>query len=408
MDHNHPSDEQEDDLDLGMYSLPTSASASSVSDHSGRSRRLGQQRIDFNISPPTIPRSDTANIFTGGAFASASASSSWSTSTIPTTTTSTSSRYPNQYQDHTHQYLQQHQYPTQSVNEPQRFVQGQIPSYHQGEEPGAGSQYQEGVPSQVQWQQSRILPTSTSTSTAQLQSHSHRHFFTPLHIHSTNEESKFATTGTNTNPISPAGVTSPGFHSFASPSYPRMVRQQQQHQQQVPVPVPLVSQLQHGVAALSPPPPTPSTSRPISAPTLGTAISSDSVDSETRRRQRRNKKSAISAAQRNVKTPTLQELMITPTQIEDKGPSPSPIPGSKSPPAQNLRGDPFRSAKVKTEICRHYNTPKGCPFGDKCNYAHGEHELKYTKLMDLERAGLVDIEIFRTHPCPTWVATGAW
>mmetsp|Transcript_2438 Transcript_2438/g.4546 ORF Transcript_2438/g.4546 Transcript_2438/m.4546 type:complete len:528 (-) Transcript_2438:331-1914(-) len=27
--------------------------------------------------------------------------------------------------------------------------------------------------------------------------------------------------------------------------------------------------------------------------------------------------------------------------------------------------------------------------------------------MDLERAGLVDIEIFRTHPCPTWVATGA-
>lgn len=80
----------------------------------------------------------------------------------------------------------------------------------------------------------------------------------------------------------------------------------------------------------------------------------------------------------------------------------------KSPPPQNLRGDPFRSAKVKTEICRNFMSDKGCPFGDKCNYAHGENELKFTKLMDLERAGLVDVEIFRTHPCPTWVATGTW
>ena len=42
---------------------------------------------------------------------------------------------------------------------------------------------------------------------------------------------------------------------------------------------------------------------------------------------------------------------------------------------QELRGDFFRSAKAKTELCRHYTTPKGCAFGDKCNYAHGEHEL---------------------------------
>lgn len=80
----------------------------------------------------------------------------------------------------------------------------------------------------------------------------------------------------------------------------------------------------------------------------------------------------------------------------------------KAPLPQNLRGDPFRSAKVKTELCRHFGTPKGCPFGDKCNYAHGVHELKYTKLMSLERAGLVDVEIFRIHPCPIWVATGSW
>lgn len=74
---------------------------------------------------------------------------------------------------------------------------------------------------------------------------------------------------------------------------------------------------------------------------------------------------------------------------------------------QNLRGDPFRSAKIKTELCRHFMSSKGCIFGDKCNYAHGDHELKYTTLMDLQRAGLVDVNTFRTHPCPTWVAVGS-
>ena len=75
---------------------------------------------------------------------------------------------------------------------------------------------------------------------------------------------------------------------------------------------------------------------------------------------------------------------------------------------QNLRGDPFRSAKVKTEMCRDYNKPGGCRFGDKCNYAHGVHQLKNQKLMDLAAAGLVDIEVYRTHVCVPWVATGAW
>lgn len=89
-------------------------------------------------------------------------------------------------------------------------------------------------------------------------------------------------------------------------------------------------------------------------------------------------------------------------------PATESLDSRESPLPQNLRGDPFRSAKVKTELCRNFNTAKGCPFGDKCNYAHGEHELKFTKLMDLHRAGLIDLEIFRTHPCPTWVATGAW
>mmetsp|Transcript_16026 Transcript_16026/g.29063 ORF Transcript_16026/g.29063 Transcript_16026/m.29063 type:complete len:857 (-) Transcript_16026:234-2804(-) len=88
--------------------------------------------------------------------------------------------------------------------------------------------------------------------------------------------------------------------------------------------------------------------------------------------------------------------------------SPAPLsPDDLKPLPQNLRGDPFRSAKVKTELCRYFNSPKGCIFGVKCNYAHGENELKFNKLMDLEAAGLVDVEVFRCHVCLTWVATGA-
>ncbi len=122
-------------------------------------------------------------------------------------------------------------------------------------------------------------------------------------------------------------------------------------------------------------------------------------------------RSRTSRRERNSISPAM--LMAAPTTC-------TPTPGrneenltvdkqnKKSPPPQNLRGDPFRSAKVKTELCRNFNSAKGCPFGDKCNYAHGENELKFTRLMDLERAGLVDIEIFRTHPCSSWVATGSW
>ena len=78
------------------------------------------------------------------------------------------------------------------------------------------------------------------------------------------------------------------------------------------------------------------------------------------------------------------------------------------PQPQNLRGDPFRSAKMKTELCRHFNTKKGCTFGATCNYAHGEHELNKRKLMELDADGLLDVEVYRCYACPTWVATGAW
>lgn len=98
----------------------------------------------------------------------------------------------------------------------------------------------------------------------------------------------------------------------------------------------------------------------------------------------------------------------SPSTTSSQSPDPESQHDSQKPLPQNLRGDPFRSAKVKTELCRFFNTPKGCVFGSKCNYAHGEQELKFNKLMDLEAAGMVDVEVFRCHVCSTWVGTGSW
>jgi|LauGreDrversion4_2_1035121.scaffolds.fasta_scaffold1230244_1 hypothetical protein len=32
--------------------------------------------------------------------------------------------------------------------------------------------------------------------------------------------------------------------------------------------------------------------------------------------------------------------------------------------------------KYKTMLCRHYETSKGCVYKDKCQFAHGTHELR--------------------------------
>lgn len=35
-------------------------------------------------------------------------------------------------------------------------------------------------------------------------------------------------------------------------------------------------------------------------------------------------------------------------------------------------------AKYKTMLCKHFDTPKGCVYKDKCQFAHGANELKST------------------------------
>ncbi len=32
--------------------------------------------------------------------------------------------------------------------------------------------------------------------------------------------------------------------------------------------------------------------------------------------------------------------------------------------------------KYKSMLCKHYETTKGCSFGERCQFAHGVHELR--------------------------------
>ena len=75
---------------------------------------------------------------------------------------------------------------------------------------------------------------------------------------------------------------------------------------------------------------------------------------------------------------------------------------------QNFRDDPQKRARVKTELCQNFMTGKSCKYGRKCNYAHGHHELKLTKLKERHEAGLLDAATYRTRPCFDHIATGSW
>ena len=81
------------------------------------------------------------------------------------------------------------------------------------------------------------------------------------------------------------------------------------------------------------------------------------------------------------------------------------------PTPQNLRDNPERLAKIKTELCHYWQNSNVCPWGTNCNYAHGEHELKfrYSTLLLMESSGQIpNAFTYLARPCSTWVTTGAW
>jgi len=85
---------------------------------------------------------------------------------------------------------------------------------------------------------------------------------------------------------------------------------------------------------------------------------------------------------------------------------------TRHPTPQNLRDNPERHAKVKTEICHFYEVggAQMCPWGAACNYAHGKQELKfrYTTLRLMESSGqIANARTYLARPCMTWVSTGA-
>jgi len=423
-------------IGIGTTSIHSNTNSNTTNSNTDDERRsriglLGQQRNDFNISPPTIPRSDTANIFSGGLFTNINSNRNINTDINANTDFTNAAFFQQSAPLHSQSYSHSHWH-TQMQGQEQ--AQGLIPPYQQQQQDShhhQQQQHQQQPPepsNNLRWQ-SRMIPQAqhdTFTSNRDRD----RRFFTPLHFANTNTNTEESKLPSSFHPISPVGVTSPGFQQqqiITSPPIGLIHETQtlpstSAASSSTPIAAPISSPIPMMCYPINSSTPTQQYSyRPPSAMTIGTSasmeIGEDSVDSEGRvRQQRKNRKSA----QRRLRTPggsgggsnTGAASMSGNTSGSNTGFSfltgrNEHESGAKSPPPQNLRGDPFRSAKVKTELCRHYNTKKGCPFGDKCNYAHGGHELKYTKLMDLERAGLVDVEIFRTHPCPTWVATGA-
>jgi hypothetical protein len=99
--------------------------------------------------------------------------------------------------------------------------------------------------------------------------------------------------------------------------------------------------------------------------------------------------------------------VFRPTPKGRESPRPRTPTGKKS-PFQKSDDDLTRKTRIKTEMCLHFTNGRPCPFGANCTYAHGEEELQMTRLLDLDKAGLIDVETYRTKPCLTWIMTGSW
>ena len=43
---------------------------------------------------------------------------------------------------------------------------------------------------------------------------------------------------------------------------------------------------------------------------------------------------------------------------------------------QNSSANKQKNLKYKTRLCKHFDTPQGCSYGQKCQFAHGANELR--------------------------------
>ncbi|CAM9604998.1 unnamed protein product [Ascophyllum nodosum] len=77
-------------------------------------------------------------------------------------------------------------------------------------------------------------------------------------------------------------------------------------------------------------------------------------------------------------------------------------------PRQGRPSQAIIESNRKTELCRNWESKGVCSFGARCAFAHGEEELRYRTLREMENAGRIpDATKYRCYPCMTWVATGS-
>ena len=72
--------------------------------------------------------------------------------------------------------------------------------------------------------------------------------------------------------------------------------------------------------------------------------------------------------------------------------------------------------KFKTMMCKHYNTTQGCSYGDKCQFAHGSHELRLlnnqsningkNKISENKKSKQINPINIKTVKCKNWEKNG--
>lgn len=77
---------------------------------------------------------------------------------------------------------------------------------------------------------------------------------------------------------------------------------------------------------------------------------------------------------------------------------------------QNHHPQVFDNKKKKTELCKHYQKAGVCPYGEGCNYAHGEQDrVSFGNVEEMAKAGVIaDARNYMCRPCVIFVSTGSW